>query len=186
MSGVFLLAACSGGLGQLPKLEPPESEEGTTGGALREYRLGPGDRLSVVVFGQPDLSGEFVIDGTGNVTIPLIGQVKANGLIVTELQDAIALPLDEKYVVDPRISIEVINYRPFYVLGEVNSPGRYDYINGLDLRQAIAMAGGFNRRGLQSVVKLIRDVEEGRVEYQADLDSLVLPGDTIEAVRRVF
>jgi len=179
------LAACGTGISSLPKLAVATPGEAQL--EIREYRLGSGDRLSIVIFGQPDLSGEFEVAGTGQVGMPLVGQIKADGLTVPEFQQAIATSLDETYLVDPRVSVEVVNYRPFYVLGEVNRPGRFDYASGIDVRQAIALAGGFTRRALQSAVKVIRDIEDkGRIEFEADPSVSVLPGDTIEAVRRIF
>ncbi|MBL6934973.1 MAG: polysaccharide export protein [Alphaproteobacteria bacterium] len=164
-----------------------EEEEADPEAALaRQYRLGPGDRLSVIVFGQNDLSGEFEISGNGEISLPLAGPINAAGLTTSEFQARVTKILDESYLVDPRVNIDVVNYRPFYVLGEVARPGRYDYVSGLDVRQAIALAGGFTRRGYQSAVKLIRDEGGDRVEYKAGLDAPLSPGDTLEAVRRLF
>lgn len=155
-------------------------------GDLEEYRLGSGDRLDITVFGHPDVSGEFEVGGSGRVTLPLLGQVTAAGLTVTELTDRIAAALDRDYLVDPRVTIEVLNYRPFYILGEINSPGSYAYISGLSVRQAVAIAGGFTRRARESPVVVIRDTENGRETLEVNLDAPVLPGDTIEIERRLF
>lgn len=151
-----------------------------------EYRLGPGDKLNVVVFGQQDLSGEFEIDGSGNMSLPLIGQFKAGGLTLAQVTESLRETLDEQFVVDPRLSLEVTNYRPFYILGEVNRPGRYDYVNGLTARQAVAIAGGFTRRGRTTDVVLVRDGEAGPAFTFIDLDAPVLPGDTVQIERRMF
>ena len=153
---------------------------------LEEYRLGSGDRLNIIVFGHPEVSGEFEVGGSGQVTLPLLGQVEAVGLTVTELTDRIAAALDQDYLVDPRVTIEVLNYRPFYILGEINSPGSYAYISGLSVRQAVAIAGGFTRRARESPVVVIRDTENGREIVEVNLDEPVLPGDTIEIKRRLF
>jgi polysaccharide export outer membrane protein len=155
-------------------------------GDIDEYRLGPGDRLDITVFGHPDVSGEFEVGGSGQVTLPLLGQVAAAGLTVTELTDRIAAALDRDYLVNPRVTIEVLNYRPFYILGEINSPGSYPYISGLSIRQAVAIAGGFTRRARESPVVVIRDTENGRETVEVNLDAPVLPGDTIEIERRLF
>jgi protein involved in polysaccharide export with SLBB domain len=151
-----------------------------------QYRLNAGDRLNLVVFGQEDVSGEFQIDGAGNITMPLLGQVAAAGRTVTQLQNEITAALDRDYIVNPRVSIEVLNYRPFYILGQVNAPGSYPYSAGMDVRQAIAIAGGFTRRARTSTVKVIRQTAEGTVEIDAKPDAPVLPGDTIEVDRRLF
>lgn len=155
-------------------------------GDLEEYRLGSGDRLDITVFGHPDVSGEFEVGGSGQVTLPLLGQVAATGLTVTELTDRIAAALDRDYLVDPQVTIEVLNYRPFYILGEVESPGSYPYVSGLSVRQAVAIAGGFTRRARESPVVVIRDTGNGRETVEVNLDAPVLPGDTIEIERRLF
>jgi len=151
-----------------------------------QYRLNAGDRLNLVVFGQEDVSGEFQIDGAGNITMPLLGQVAAAGRTVTQLQNEITAALDRDYIVNPRVSIEVLNYRPFYILGQVNAPGSYPYVSGMDVRQAIAIAGGFTRRARTSTVTVIRETAEGAMEIEAKPDAPVLPGDTIEVERRLF
>lgn len=179
---------------------------------IAEYRLGTGDKLRVTVFGQPDMSGEFAVDAAGQVTVPLVGAIDAARLTVAELTKSITDRLAKDFLVDPKVSVDVLNYRPFYVLGEVKSPGSYAYVVGINIRQAIAIAGGFNRRAKTSVVTLYRDgrsdkgvtlkemneqltgerfglrqthpiVEE---EFEADLDAPVLPGDTIDVDRRLF
>jgi polysaccharide export outer membrane protein len=151
-----------------------------------QYRISPGDKLNIIVFGQEDVSGEFQVDGTGNITMPLLGQMAAAGRSVTQLQSEITAALDKDYIVNPRVSIEVLNYRPFYILGQVNSPGSYPYVSGLDVRQAIAIAGGFTRRARTSLVTVIRETANGSVEIEAKPDAPVLPGDTIEVDRRLF
>ena len=155
-------------------------------GDIEEYRLGPGDRLDITVFGHPDVSGEFEVGGSGQVSLPLLGQVEAAGLTVIELKDRIAEALDRDYLVNPRVTVEVLNYRPFYILGEAKSPGSYPYVSGLSVRQAVAIAGGFTRRARESPVVVIRDTENGRETVEVNLDASVLPGDTIEIERRLF
>lgn len=171
VAGMLLLLALSAGAGAQ---------------TITEYRLGSGDRLRVTVFGQPDMSGEFAVDGAGQVTVPLVGAVDAARMTVGELTAAITEKLAKDFLVDPKVSIDVLNYRPFYVLGEVKSPGSYAYVVGLNLRQAIAIAGGFTRRARSSTVVVFRDTRDGKETFDADLDQSVLPGDTIEAERRLF
>jgi protein involved in polysaccharide export with SLBB domain len=154
--------------------------------SITEYRLGSGDRLKITVFGQADMSGEFAVDGAGTVTIPLVGSIPAARLTVPELTEAITQKLAKDFLVDPKVSIDVLNYRPFYVLGEVKSPGSYAYVVGVNMRQAIAIAGGFTRRARQSYVTVFRDTRDGKETFDAELDAPVLPGDTIEAERRIF
>lgn len=153
---------------------------------ITEYRLGSGDKLRVTVFGQPDMSGEFTVDAAGQVTVPLVGAVDAARMTVGELTKALTERLAKDFLVDPKVSIDVLNYRPFYVLGEVKSPGSYAYVVGINIRQAIAIAGGFNRRARTSTVTVYRDTRQDKEVFESELDELVLPGDTIDVDRRLF
>ena len=154
--------------------------------ALEDYRLGPGDRLKVTVFGHPQESGEFEIDGSGNLAYPLLGRVPARGRTVPELQAFVRDELNRKFIVDPRVSIEVLNYRPFYIYGEVNRAGSYPFVSGLTVRRAVAIAGGFTRRARYEPVLLIREKVTGVEKIDSALDVPVLPGDIIEISRRLF
>ena len=125
-------------------------------------------------------------DGTGEIAYPLLGQVTAAGHTLEEIRAIISDDLDRDFVVDPRVSVEVLNFRPFFILGQVNAPGSYPFVAGLNVRQAVAIAGGFTRRGDQSEVVIVRDSPEGRIKYRATPNAPVLPGDTIEVRRRLF
>lgn len=150
------------------------------------YRLDVGDKVRVIVFGEPDLSSPedegFEVNSAGYISLPLIGQVKAKGLTVEELERAIEGKLKDGYLKNPRVSVEVLNYRPFYILGEVNEPGSYPYVNGLTIKQAAAIAGGFTYRADKGDIYIER---QGK-KLEADLDTLVLPGDTIWVPERFF
>lgn len=160
---------------------------GTAQAQLSDYLLGPGDKINVTVFGHTDLSGQTTVGADGTIAMPLVGQVKAAALTVSELQTNFAEILDKDFVVDPKISIEVLSYRPFFILGEVKKSGKYDYVVGITIRKAIAMAEGYTRRAKHDPVLLIREDREGiPMRYKADLNTPVHPGDTIEVVRRLF
>ena len=152
----------------------------------QEYRIGPGDRLDVTVFGHADLSGEVQVDGSGRISMPLLGQVEANDKTITELQVDITVALDRDFIINPRISIEVVNYRPFFILGQVNKPGSYPYIEGMSVRMAVALAGGYTRRAREDPVVIIRANDPEQTAQEVDADTLVLPGDTIKVERRLF
>lgn len=150
------------------------------------YRLGSGDRLQILVFGHPDVSGEFEVDGAGNVTFPLLGPVAAGGRTVEEVRGQIEADLNRDYLVDPSVTVEVLNYRPFFILGQVNAPGSYAYQAGMTVRQAVALAGGYTRRARTSSMQVVRQTEQGAVELEVEENALVFPGDTIEVERRFF
>ncbi|MDP3458141.1 MAG: polysaccharide biosynthesis/export family protein, partial [Hyphomonas sp.] len=150
------------------------------------YTLGSSDRLRVTVFGHPDLSGEFEVDGTGAISLPLIGQKAALGLSTSQLEASITETLASGYILDPRVSVEVINYRPFYILGEVGRPGEYPYTSGLTVQNAVAAAGGFSYRANKRVV-YIKSVDSDReIAYDLTPGTVVKPGDTLRIGERIF
>jgi polysaccharide export outer membrane protein len=151
-----------------------------------DYHLGPGDKVKITVFNNPDVSGEAVLDSSGDIAMPLLGQVPAQNLTVTELQGKITDLLNRQYLVDPKISVEVLNYRPFFILGEVGRPGSYPYIAGVTVRQAVAIGGGSTRRARTSVVSIVRQTPLGEERIEGLSETLVLPGDTVEVGRRLF
>jgi len=190
----LLLAACSTGgnavtagasVGQGRYI--PTSAGGTAGEATLEnvYRLRPGDKLKITVFGETDLSGEFEVGVFGAVALPLIGEVKAQGRSIREFRNATTQAFADGYLREPRISVEVVNYRPFYVQGEVRTSGQFDYRSGLTIREAIAMAGGYTYRADQSYILLVRE-GQGEVRLRTPSDALVLPGDNFNVPERFF
>ena len=167
----------------------PSSATSTTNAPSQNdgsYQLGAGDKLRLSVFGESDLGGEFEIDGSGDVRLPLIGQVRAAGLTVHAFEQKIIKLLEDGYLRDPRVSIEVVNYRPFYIIGEVNKPGQYPYVNGMNALNAIALAGGFTPKANKSDVYLQRNGQTGEQEYPSDETTKVQPGDVIRIPERFF
>jgi polysaccharide export outer membrane protein len=150
------------------------------------YRLGAGDHVHITVFGQKDLTGDYQVDGNGMLAFPLIGRVHAGGLTAGELQREITHRLSPDYIRNPSVSVEVMNYRPFYILGEVNKPGSYPYVNGMTVLNAAAIAGGFTYRAKDDDFKITR-VEGGRhFDITANDDTPVRPGDIITIPERFF
>ena len=149
-----------------------------------EYKLGPGDRLRVVVFGHEDLSGEFAVKGSGHVSLPLVREVKAQGLTLRQLEQAVIDALKPDFLKNPRVSVEVLNYRPFYIIGEVKRPGSYGYVNGMTVVNAIALAGGYTYRAQQNELLITRANDAEKKRKPADHKTVVLPGDVIEVPER--
>ncbi|MDO6416161.1 polysaccharide biosynthesis/export family protein [Sphingomonas sp. BIUV-7] len=149
------------------------------------YRLSGGDRLRVTVFGEPALTGDYSITADGILSFPLIGEIDARGRSIGEVREALRERLGKGYVNDPRVAIEAISYRPYYVLGEVNRPGEYPYAAGLRVDQAIAAAGGFTYRANRGTafVRSSDDSAERKVKLRKRPVS-VLPGDTIRVGER--
>jgi len=154
---------------------------------MNEYRLGAGDRVRINVFGQPDLTGTFVVDGAGNLAFPLIGSIHAGGMTASELQQALYSRLSPNYIKQPSIAVEVQNYRPFYILGEVRSPGSYPYVSGMTALQAVAIAGGFTYRAREGRFEVTRTGPAGVKEHlDVTPDTTIRPGDVITVNERYF
>lgn len=150
------------------------------------YLLGSGDKLRVTTFGEPTLTGEFTVGGNGVVSLPLVGDISAQGATVAQFRDRFVEALKDGYLVDPRVSVEVLTYRPFYVLGEVNRPGEYPYTNSLTVQNAVATAGGFTYRANTRRVFIKRQGEMAEREYELTVGTMVAPGDTIRIGERFF
>lgn len=151
-----------------------------------EYVLGSGDRLKITVFGNDDLSSETEIDPSGQITLPLIQQVPAAGKTVPQLENEIRRRLSPDFVKNPRLSIEVLNYRPFYIIGEVKNPGSYPFVAGMTVVNAIALAGGYTYRANKDEVQIVRSSDPARKPIQAQRTDIVLPGDVVEVKERFF
>jgi len=152
-----------------------------------EYRLGGGDGLRLIFYGEDKLNGEYRIGGDGMLALPLIGQVKAEGLTIPELQTAIAAAYSRGgYLLDPKVAVEVLEYRPFFILGEVNAPGQYPFIPGMSVRQAIATAKGYTYRARQGTAMITHWQETNEVPYAVQPGTKVTPGDTIRVPERHF
>lgn len=196
---MFALAACesdptpivhenTNGDGSL-SLAPTSGGRGGPGIGTRDpdYRLGANDRVRIIVFGQPTLTGEYTLDGNGVLAFPLIGNVNAQGQTTGQLQQAIASRLDPDFLRNPSVSAEVITRRPFYVIGEVQKPGNYPYVTDMTALQAVAMAGGYTYRARQNNLYLKRLDANGRmIRVAATPETKIRPGDTVEIKERYF
>ena len=150
------------------------------------YRLGAGDKLQINVFNQPDLTGEYTLDGNGRFTMHLIGKVEAANLTATELEALLVSKLKPDYLVNPRVSVRMQNFRPYYIMGEVSSPGSYPYVDGMTYLTAIAIAGDYTYRGKKDRVYVIRGNDPEREEQKLDVNLKVQPGDIIRVAERLF
>jgi polysaccharide export outer membrane protein len=172
-----LLAACAPGRG-LPPLPPLTSGE---------YRLGPGDTVRIITYGEDPLTGEFRVSDRGSVALPLAGPIEAAGKTPSELEAAVVSALKKGNVlVKPSVSVEVATYRPIYVLGEVNKPGQYPYQPGMTVVTAAAVAGGFTYRAVEDYASVVRTVNGVAVEGKAPRQAYVQPGDVITVFERRY
>jgi polysaccharide export outer membrane protein len=151
-----------------------------------DYRLVVGDKLKLVVYGEDKLTGEIEVSGNGNVALPLVGEVEAQGATIAELTERIRGRLTQGYLKNPRITLQVSNLRPIYVHGEVRNPGEFAFRSGMTFMDAVAMAGGFSYRAVTDTIYLRRDGDANEREVPITAAGLVLPGDNIRIPERFF
>jgi polysaccharide export outer membrane protein len=147
------LANCSS-VDSLGVATPDEERALISEAASTSPNLQPGEKIKVTVFGEDRLSGEYEIDPGGYVSLPLAGTVKAAGLSKQEFELALTKKFQGEYLRDPKVTVEVSSFRPFYILGEVTKPGEYPYKGGLSVLSAIALAGGSTYRASLSSVMI--------------------------------
>lgn len=179
---VLAVSGCMSGGGAAPA--------GQAATALAEappYFLGAGDKVRITVYGEPNLTGEYNITTSGEISFPLIGNVKVAGQTIQQVQELLRTRLSNGYLLDPRVSAEVLTYRPYYILGEVGRPGQYPYTAGMTVQQAVATAGGFTYRAntRTAFIKRTLDTSEQKVDLREGPIS-VGPGDTIRIGERFF
>jgi len=178
LSAAFtLLCGCASGPAKLPQLA---ADGGTP------YLLGAGDTLRITVFGEADLSGTYKVADTGSVVMPLVGEVPAQGLTVPELQRRLTERLGARAVKSPDVTVQIDEYRPFFILGEVKNPGSYAYTPDMTVLTAVAIAGGFTFRADESEVSVTRKHEGAAREARAGRDARVMPGDVVYVFERHF
>ncbi|MEM7688736.1 MAG: polysaccharide biosynthesis/export family protein [Pseudomonadota bacterium] len=156
--------------------------------AVPEYRLAVDDEVRVVVFGEPTLSKNYTVTSSGDIAFPLIGDVKAAGMTATELNGFLTETLGNGFLNNPRLNVEILKFRPFYVLGEVSRSGEFKYRPELTVLQAIALAGGYTYRADRKRVFIRRAGQETEFTYELDKGRAIYisPGDTIRIGERFF
>ncbi len=173
----LVLAGCAPGrdLPDLPAAEPTV------------YRLGAGDVVRLITFGEDSLTGEFRVSDSGTIALPLVGPVRAAGLTPDELGGRVGQALVKADILKaPSVSVEIIAYRPIFVLGEVSKPGQYPYQPGMTVVTAAAVAGGFTYRAIDDYAAVVRTQDGTAVEGKASRQTFVLPGDVITIFERRF
>jgi polysaccharide export outer membrane protein len=173
-AGASMAAACS----TIPSTPDDVSQPS-------EYRLGPGDQLRITVFNETDLTGQYVVGSQGTISYPLVGEIQAAGLTVPEFSLNLQTSLQD-FLRQPNVSVEVANYRPFFILGEVQRPGTYPYSASLTVLNAVATAGGFTYRANRGRVFIRHANETEEHSYPLTIATPVLPGDTVRIGERLF
>lgn len=171
------LGGCAG-----PRIAP----ELLDGGLDEPYALASGDRLRVIVFGQDSLSNAYAVDASGRISIPLIGLVDAKGQTTSQLEKNIEGRLRGGYLREPKVNVEIEQYRPFFILGEVAQSGQYPYVAGSTIQTAVAIAGGFGPRAARSYAEVTRTIHGQTVTAAVPITFPLRPGDTVAIKERLF
>lgn len=172
-----LLTACAPGANL-----PPISEYHMQG-----YKLGSGDQVRIITFGEDQLTGNFRVDDRGNIALPLLGDVKADNLTPDQLSSTISAELRRrKLLQDPSVAVEVVAFRPIFVLGEVARPGEYPYRPGMTMLTTVAVAGGFTYRGVKDYASVVRTTNDHAIEGKVTPLSFIAPGDVVQVYERRF
>lgn len=152
-----------------------------------QYALGSGDVISINVFGEEDLTFEQIrLNDAGTFSYPFMGEVRANGRTAAEIEQTLVRGLKGDYLIDPKISVSILEYRDFFVNGEVKEPGGYPFKPGLTLRKAVALAGGLTERASESKISIIREEGRDKRSLKASMDTPVMPGDIITIEQSFF
>lgn len=147
---------------------------------LSTYKLAAGDVITIRVFGEDDLSREKIrLSDAGTIPYPVLGEVRALGLTIGEIEKSITTGLTGRYLVNPRVSVTIEEYRPFYINGMVERPGGYPFQPGLTVLKASSLAGGFKERASFSKISIIREGDPTGRPQKADINSPINPGDTV-------
>lgn len=179
---LMLMASAAAGCAPRPPLAEATAEPFGRG----PYQLATGDRLRVIVFGQDNLSNVYAVDGSGRISMPLIGSVEAYGKSTQQLERAIESRLRAGYLREPKVSVDIDTYRPFFILGEVTNSGQFAYVNGMSVQTAVAIAGGFTARAQRSYAEITRHVDGQPMVASVPIHYPVRPGDTVVIKERWF
>jgi protein involved in polysaccharide export with SLBB domain len=170
-----------GAAGPITPEPPPRASD-----VKADYRLGAGDKVRVTVYGEPNLTGEYYVSSRGTLSVPLIGDVPAAGQTVPQIAEAVRTKLADGYIRDPKVAAEVLTYRPYYILGEVNKPGEYPYTSDLTVMNAVATAGGFTYRAQTKKVLIRHAQSDKEIEAPLTATTPVEAGDTVRIKERFF
>jgi polysaccharide biosynthesis/export protein len=150
------------------------------------YILASGDRLRIIVFGQDNLANLYTVDGEGRIAMPLIGPLRVAGGTTQDAARTIEAKLRNGFIREPKVTVEIEVYRPFFVLGEVVNPGQFPYVSGMSIQTAVAIAGGFTPRANSAYAEITRPIREGLITANVPITYPMRPGDTIVIKERWF
>lgn len=152
----------------------------------RGYNVGTGDRLTIKVVGEPDLNSDYVVDGSGNISMPYVQNLHVAGATTAEIETMIVRRLQNGYLRNPSVSVQATTLRPFYILGEVSAAGSFAYQPGMTVQNAVAIAGGYSARADQGEVLITRRTADGTATYKTPVTTQIYPGDVVYVRERWF
>jgi protein involved in polysaccharide export with SLBB domain len=173
-----LMAACAGN-----SITDAE-QKSLAAAATAPAKLQPGDKIKITVYGEDKLSGDFQLDQAGQISLPLAGTIKAQGLTQSELEKALAKKFRSEYLKDPKVTVTIATLQPYYIMGEVEKPGQYPYQSGLNVLTALAIAGGPTYRANRNTVEIQRHDETTMHDYPISTTVPIFPGDVIKVPER--
>jgi protein involved in polysaccharide export with SLBB domain len=153
---------------------------------LPDYRVGIGDRLKISVYNADKLGGEYLVGGDGKISLPVVGRVMVGGLTLEGIAELLSTRFADGYLLNPKVTVDIAAYRPVYILGEVQRPGQYPYVEGMTIYQLVAQAGGFTYRANRRTVRLRREGDDDENKYAVVSASEIRPGDTVVILERYF
>lgn len=154
---------------------------------LSRYRLGSGDVISISVVGEDDLKREKVrLNDAGTIQFPVVGEIRIKGMTIGELEMSITSSLKGRYLVNPKVVVNIDEYRPFFINGEVFRPGGYPYVPGLTVLKAVTLAGGFKDRASKSKMFVVRDGDSNQARQKVEMDTAIYPGDILTIEESFF
>lgn len=156
------------------------------GAGLSDYRLGSGDKIKVQVYGEDDMTIEAFLSDAGTISYPFLGELQILGLTVGQLEEKIIAGLKPDYLLQPQLTITILEYRKFFINGEVENPGGYAFQPGLSIRKAVSLAGGFTERASKKNIAVISDSDVENKERKVELNEGVSPGDIITVEQSFF
>ncbi|WP_237068038.1 polysaccharide biosynthesis/export family protein [Microbulbifer guangxiensis] len=179
----LLLIAAALTLAPLPSLADSKAKAPLE---IANYQLDSGDRIAIRVFGEEDLTMEMYLGDSGVINYPFIGEIGVSGLNTSELERKIVAGLKGDYLINPSVEVTVVEYRPFFINGEVTTPGSYTFHPGLTINKAVAMASGFTPRASEGKITVERGLGEKKRKFKAELDTRLLPGDIVTVEQGIF
>jgi len=178
---VLLIAASAA-----PGVAAPGLSDAADTAQPTDYRLGPGDKIHIIVYDEASMTGDYTVSARGTVSFPLIGDVPAGGETIAGFRAALESRLSKGILNDPKVAAEIVEYRPFYILGEVNKPGQYPYSIGLTVYSAVATAQGFTYRANTHKVLITHAGENVERRVRINAATRIMPGDTVRVLERFF